>query len=209
MDMPGLPAIEAYRLPGAGSAPKNTVGWQLDPSRAVLLIHDMQGYFLTPLPSALRTELVQNVGRVRAACVRAGVPVAYTVQPGRMTDEQRGLLRDFWGPGMQTTPADRDVVTSLAPGESDWKLTKWRYSAFFKTPLLERMVESGKRQLILCGVYAHVGVLMTAVDAFSHDIQPFFVCDGTADFSEQHHRQALEYAAARCGKVVSASEVFS
>ncbi len=67
------------------------------------------------------------------------MPVAYTAQPGSMTDEQRGLLKDIWGPGMRAEPADREMVPELAPADGDWVLTKWRYSAFVRTDLLERM----------------------------------------------------------------------
>jgi trans-2,3-dihydro-3-hydroxyanthranilic acid synthase len=48
--------------------------------------------------------------------------------------------------------------------------------------------------LLVCGVYAHVGCLVT----FSHDIQPFLVADAVADFSPQYHQLALSYAAERC-----------
>ncbi|MDP5727256.1 isochorismatase family protein, partial [Pseudomonas aeruginosa] len=37
------------------------------------------------------------------------------------------------------SPADREVVEELAPGPDDWLLTKWRYSAFFHSDLLQRM----------------------------------------------------------------------
>ncbi|CDI94780.1 phenazine biosynthesis protein PhzD [Pseudomonas aeruginosa PA38182] len=72
-----------------------------------------------------------NAARLRRWCVEQGVQIAYTAQPGSMTEEQRGLLKDFWGPGMRASPADREVVEELAPGPDDWLLTKWRYSAFF------------------------------------------------------------------------------
>ncbi|MEU6731911.1 isochorismatase family protein [Streptomyces physcomitrii] len=207
--MPGIPPIEAYPAPTAGDLPANTARWTPDPARAVLLVHDMQRYFLAPFPAGVRGWLVRNAAEVRERCAALGVPVAYTAQPGSMTAEERGLLADFWGPGMRAEPADREVVGELAPAEADWRLTKWRYSAFFRSPLLDLMRENGRDQLILCGVYAHVGVLMTAVEAFTHDIQPFLVADAVADFTADHHRMALEYAAARCASVLTAKEVLA
>ena len=137
------------------------------------------------------------------------MPVAYTAQPGSMTELQRGLLRDFWGPGMAAVPADREIVPELTPLPEDWRLAKWRYSAFFGSDLLQRMRAEGRDQLLLCGVYAHVGVLSTALDAFAHDIQPFLVADALGDFSAADHRMALDYAARRCGSVVELREVFA
>src|SRR2546430_1690022 len=137
----------------------------------------MQRYSLRALPDPLRTELVDNAAALRGRAAALGVPVAYTAQPGRMTDEERGLLRDFWGPGMRTDPADREVTGKLAPTEGDWVFTKWRYSAFFRSDLLERMRAAGRDQLVLCGVYAHVGVLATALEAYTNDIQAFLAAD--------------------------------
>ena len=207
--MTGIPPIPAYPLPAQGDLPPAAVDWKADPARAVLLVHDMQRYFLKPFPDSLRDDLIRGAAQLRERCAALGVPVAYTAQPGGMTDEQRGLLKDFWGPGMRTTPEDRQVVDALAPAADDWLLTKWRYSAFFKTDLLQRMRAAGRDQLILCGVYAHVGVRATAVEAYTNDIQPFFVADATADFSQEYHCSALTYAAERCARVLTAKEVFA
>ncbi|POX52029.1 isochorismatase [Streptomyces sp. Ru71] len=207
--MTGIPPISAYPLPAEGDLPPAVVPWKAEPDRCVLLVHDMQRYFLKPLPEDLRHDLVRNAAQLRETCAAAGVPVAYTAQPGGMTDEQRGLLKDFWGPGMRPEPEDRQVVDALAPTEQDWQLTKWRYSAFFNTDLLQRMRAAGRDQLIVCGVYAHVGVLATAVDAFTHDIQPFLVADATADFSADYHRLALTYAAERCARVTTVKGLFA
>lgn len=207
--MPGIPPIEAYPMPTVGDLPTNTARWTPDPARAVLLVHDMQRYFLAPFPASVRAWLVHNAATVRDRCAALGVPVAHTAQPGSMTAEQRGLLKDFWGPGMRAEPADREVIDELARADGDWELTKWRYSAFFNSPLLERMRASGRDQLILCGVYAHVGVLMTAVEAFTHDIEPFLVADAVADFSASYHRMAMDYAAERCAVVLTAKEVLA
>jgi trans-2,3-dihydro-3-hydroxyanthranilic acid synthase len=207
--MTGIPPIRAYPLPAAGDLPPAAVSWKARAHRSVLLVHDMQRYFLKPFPDPLRQDLIGQAASLRARCAARGVPVAYTAQPGGMSDEQRGLLKDFWGPGMRTSPQDRQITDALAPAAQDWLLTKWRYSAFFRTDLLQRMRDAGRDQLILCGVYAHVGVLATAVEAFTHDIQPFFVADATADFSRRYHRSALAYAAERCARVVTVQEVFA
>jgi isochorismate hydrolase len=202
--MAGIPVIESYPLPTEGELPENTARWSADPHRAVLLIHDMQRYFVHRLPGdGARHAIVDQIAELRRRCAALGVPVAYTAQPGGMTDEQRGLLKDFWGPGMRVDPVDRRIVEPLAPAPGDWVLEKWRYSAFVRSDLLDRMRSLGRSQIILCGVYAHIGVLATAIDAFSHDVQPFLVADAVADFSQDHHRMALGYAAARCAMVAT------
>ncbi|MEV2255669.1 isochorismatase family protein [Streptomyces sp. NPDC050147] len=202
--MAGIPPIEPYPMPAPTELPSAVVDWQPDPQRAVLLIHDMQQYFLKPFPqqASPRLPLLHNAASLRRRCTQSGVPVAYTAQPGGMSALQRGLLGDFWGPGMRTSPEHRRIVAGLEPAGDDWLFTKWRYSAFFKTDLLQRMRAAGRDQLIICGLYAHVGVLMSAMEAFSHDIQPFVAADAVADFSADHHRLALQYAAQRCAAVL-------
>ncbi|WP_331769089.1 isochorismatase family protein (plasmid) [Embleya sp. NBC_00888] len=196
----GIPVIEPYAMPQRDDLPEDVVSWTVDPGRAVLLIHDMQKYFLSPFPEKRSPilELVRNVALLRRACVESGVPVAYTAQPGGMTDEERGLLKDFWGPGMTVAPEQRAIADEVAPGSEDRIFTKWRYSAFHRTGLLDYLRKLGRDQLVVCGVYAHVGCLMTACDAFTHDIQPFLVADAIADFSSANHEMALAYAAQRC-----------
>lgn len=206
--MPGIAPIPAYPLPTAAQLPPGTARWTPDATRAALLVHDMQRYFLAPFPPAVRDPLVRHCAQLRERCAALGVPVFYTAQPGGMTDEERGLLKDFWGPGMRVDPADRQIVTELTPGPADQVLTKWRYSAFFRSDLLEQLRALGRDQLIVCGVYAHVGVLATALEAFTNDIQPFLVADALGDFSADHHRLALDYAAARCSVVTTTEEVF-
>lgn len=206
--MTGIPSISPYEMPTSFDLPPNIAQWDVDPDRAVLLIHDMQRYFVQPFNGEHRTQLVQNISLLCERGRKLGVPIAYSAQPGGMSPEQRGLLKDFWGPGMKVDPEDRKIVEELAPEPNDWISTKWRYSAFFRSGLLERMREAGRDQLVICGVYAHVGVLFTAVEAFTNDIQTFLVADAVADFSEKYHRLALEYAAQRCAVVCTTEDVF-
>ena len=71
--MAGIPTIEPYPMPTAGDLPANTAPWAVDPARAVLLVHDMQRFFLAPLPPELRAHLVDNVALLRERCARGPV----------------------------------------------------------------------------------------------------------------------------------------
>lgn len=197
--------IAPYPMPGAGDLPSAAMPWRPRPDRTALLVHDMQRYFLRPFPAdrSPLTELVANVGKLLAAARSAQVPVFYTAQPGGMSRRDRGLLHDLWGPGMSAEAADRGIAEEVAPEPSDTVLTKWRYSAFFRSDLEERLRQSGRDQLIVCGVYAHMGCLVTACDAFSRNIQPFLAADAMADLSLDDHLMALRYAADRCAVPMS------
>ncbi|MBJ8031226.1 isochorismatase [Bacillus cereus group sp. N21] len=199
-----IPAISVYPMPLESDLPNNKVTWKPDPKRAVLLIHDMQEYFLDAYHAeeSPRVELISNIQSIRKTCKEIGIPVVYTAQPGGQTLEQRGLLQDFWGAGIPDGPHKKKIVDELTPDEDDIFLTKWRYSAFKKTNLLEILREQGRDQLIICGVYAHIGCLLTACEAFMDGIQPFFVADAVADFSQEHHKQALQYASDRCAVTI-------
>ncbi|KWX00481.1 isochorismatase [Carbonactinospora thermoautotrophica] len=200
----GIPAIRPYPMPTERELPENQVSWRPDPDRAALLIHDMQRYFVDFFPAGQspRNELLANIQLIRRTAAELDMPVVYTAQPGAMTREQRGLLHDFWGPGMSDDPGHKRIVDELAPAEGDIVLTKWRYSAFHRSDLADIIRGQGRDQLIVCGVYAHVGCLMTACDAFALDIQPFLVADAVADFTPEYHRMALAYAAERCAATI-------
>lgn len=200
-----IPSIRTYPMPVESDLPKNKVSWTPDPKRAVLLIHDMQQYFLnafTPGQSPV-VELLANIRFLRSQCTELGIPVIYTAQPGEQTAEERGLLLDFWGAGINDRPNEKAIVDELTPADHDIILNKWRYSGFQKTNLLDILHEQGRDQLIVCGIYAHIGCLLTASDAFMRDIKPFFVADAVADFSLEYHKMALKYAAERCAVTIS------
>lgn len=194
---------------------QNRVNWRVDPARAALLVHDMQRYFVRafelerdgqPLPDAQINIAIANIRRLLDAAHAANIPVYYTAQPPRQNPADRRLLTDFWGDGLQDDE-NAQILDELAPTEADTVLTKWRYSAFVRSPLEEQLKDLGRDQLIIGGVYAHIGCLTTALEAFMRDIQPFMVADALADFTEKEHRMACEYASGRCARVLNTAEV--
>ena len=176
-----LPKIKPYTY--VDREHSNRVSWPVDPSRAVLLVHDMQVHFVQAFeganlgegndnPDAQINIAIRNLRRLIDAAHAAGIPVYYTAQPPRQNPEDRRLLIDFWGDGLQNDESAR-VLDELAPTDRDTVLTKWRYSAFMR------------------------------------DIQPFMVADALADFSEEEHRIACEYASGRCARVLNTSDVLA
>jgi trans-2,3-dihydro-3-hydroxyanthranilic acid synthase len=205
----GIPPIRRYPMPEQDDLPLPVPAWRPEPDRAVLLVHDMQRYFVDLLPrnDSPTVDLLANVARLRRAATAAGIPVLYTAQPGRVGRAERGLLHDFWGPGMGTDPAVREIVPEVAPAPGDVVVRKHRYSAFHDTNLAALLRGYRRDQLVICGVYAHIGCLATALDAYSRDIEPFLVADAVADFSAADHRFALDHAARTCAVVVRTADL--
>ncbi|KAA1047061.1 isochorismatase [Pseudocitrobacter sp. 73] len=204
-----IPKLKGYPLPTAMELPDNKVSWAFEPERAALLIHDMQEYFLNFWGdnSEMMETVVANIAALRDFCKKNNIPVYYTAQPKEQSDEDRALLNDMWGPGLTRSPEQQKIVAALAPDEADTVLVKWRYSAFHRSPLELMLKETGRNQLIITGVYAHIGCMTTATDAFMRDIKPFFVADALADFSREEHLMSLNYVAGRSGRVVMTDEL--
>lgn len=200
-----LPSITPYALPTEAEFPASRPDWQFDHNRAALLIHDMQQYFVDAFEPGAEpvTSLTDNIAKLAAAARAAGIPVFYTAQNGDQDRRDRGLQADLWGPGMRHVPEHQPIITPLAPQEGDFTLVKHRYSAFQRSNLETLMRARGRDQLMICGVYAHIGCMMTAGEAFQLDIEPFFVGDALADFSRAWHDAALAQVADCIGVVLS------
>ncbi|UGY94908.1 isochorismatase family protein [Streptomyces gobiensis] len=203
-----LPSIDPYPLPDQRCLEHNRLSWQLDPDRAVLLIHDMQNYFLRAYThGAPARRAIGNISSLIQTSRKARVPVIYTRQPPNQSRSRRGLLAELWGPGLGAEADDAEITARLRPAPEDTVLTKHRYSAFHGTGLAIRLRELGRDQLAVTGVYAHLGCLLTCADAFMADIKPFLVADATADFDADHHTWALRYAATRCAVVTLTADM--
>jgi bifunctional isochorismate lyase/aryl carrier protein len=205
----GLPRIATYDLPRDDELPAARAPWRLEPKRAALLIHDMQNYFVGAFAAdtAPIVPVVENIQALGRACRARGIPVFYTAQNGNQDRRDRGLQADLWGAGMTSAPEHQHIDARLTPEEGDFVLVKHRYSAFQHSNLAYLMRVRSRDQLLICGVYAHIGCTLTAADAFQQDIEPFLVADCLADFSREKHDMALAYAAGTFAVPIALSRV--
>ncbi|MBF6132250.1 isochorismatase family protein [Nocardia otitidiscaviarum] len=203
-----IPPIAPYPMPTPEEVTANQVAWTVDPARTALLIHDMQQYFLAAYDTGAEPArtLIANIARLRNRCHELGIPVIYTMQPGDQHPSRRGILADFWGTGMSHGP-EAEVIAELCPDDRDIQVTKWRYSAFQRTDLRELLGYYNRDHLLVTGVYAHMGCMLSAAEAFMSDVRPFLALDATADFSREEHLMALNYTARRCGAVSTTAEL--
>ncbi|MFD5425962.1 isochorismatase family protein [Streptomyces sp. NPDC127084] len=193
----GLPAIGSYLMPDRSALPRSRASWSIDPDRAALLIHDMQNHFVGPFPAGRSpvVELVDNIAALRELAGTLGMPVVFSAEPAAQQPGQRGLVADVWGPGIGDDPAAAEIIEPLAPRPGEHLLANVRHNAFLRSHLGRLLRSEGRDQLIVCGLYAHLGILLTAADAFMNDIQPFVVADAVADFTAEEHAMALRWAA--------------
>lgn len=200
--------IERYKMPSISELEGNKVEWDINPEKTILLIHDMQNYFINFFGNNdLINQVVENIKNIKKVCKKRGVQVIYTAQPGDQTLEQRGLLQDFWGNGIPNDGEIQKVINELQPEEDDIVLTKWRYSAFTKTDLHNYFKDHKKDTIVITGVYGHIGCVATACDAFMNEIKPIVVSDGIADFSRKEHISSLNYVNKRCGVVKDSKRI--
>jgi bifunctional isochorismate lyase/aryl carrier protein len=204
-----IPKIAPYPLPTRAELPDNRAPFRPDPARAVLLVHDMQRYFLDFFAKGASplAPLLHNVQQLMTLCRAREVPVVFSAQPSDRARAARGLLDAMWGPGLPAYPERADIAPELAPRSDERVFIKTRYSAFVRTELLSFLHACGRDQLWICGVYAHIGCLFTAGEAFMNDIQPFVVADAIADFSRERHDAALSIIADCCGAVVDTAQL--
>lgn len=203
-----LPSIAPYALPTQAELPQSRRSWNFEPQRAALLVHDMQAYFLAPFSqNETITAVIAHLHAVIVACRQAGIPVFYTAQKGNQERADRGLQAEFWGPGMRAIEEHEAIVAPLQPQAGDYQLVKHRYSAFQRSHLSDQLRVRGRDQLLIGGVYAHIGCMLTAAEAFQRDVEPFFIADALADFSRDKHMLALQWGAATCATALMSADI--
>ncbi|MBN2148814.1 MAG: cysteine hydrolase [Anaerolineales bacterium] len=164
---------------------------RFDPLHSAFLVLDMQEYFLQPgshayVPSA--SAILPGLQALAEAYTAHHLPVIFTRHlntagnSGNMSRWWRDLLMEE-NPLSAITPA-----LNLAQGEM---IVKTQYDAFYNTNLDTLLQSLQVRQLVIGGVMTHLCCETTARSAFVRGYDVFFTIDGTATYTEAHHRATL------------------
>ncbi|MET8976831.1 isochorismatase family protein [Streptomyces sp. NPDC004539] len=190
----GQPSIAPYPMPDGAKLPRSHVAWTLDPSRAALLVHGMQNRLLAAFPAGVSpvVQLVENITALRELSGALGMPVVFSTEgTGGPADQADGGSGDPGG----SSGSGASVVEPLTPRPGEHLLGNSRPNAFLRSHLGRLLRENGRDQLVVCGIYAHQGVLLTAADAAMNGFEPFVVADAVAAFSAEEHTIALRWSA--------------
>lgn len=157
----------------------------LDPKRTALAVIDMQESFRAAIPDF--TEVAARVARVAQAAGLLGLPVIVTEQYpkglGRTVEEIRAALpEDF-------EPIEKTAFSSCGAQE---------FGA--------RLEEAGARQVLLCGIEAHVCVNQTAHDLLARGLQVHLLTDCISSRSPQNKQVGLDKMV-RSGALPSSTEM--
>ena len=85
-----------------------------------------------------------------------------------------------------------EVIGDLTPLTTEMVLEKRRFSAFFKTDLDQTLRTSAVDTVVVAGIATHVCILMTAMEALSHDFRSIIIEDCCAAHKKEVHRAALD-----------------
>jgi nicotinamidase-related amidase len=146
----------------------------LDRGTALLCVIDIQERLAAAMPE--REPVIEAARKLILSARRLAVPIVVTEQ------YPRGI-----GP---TEPA---IVQAL--GDDYQPLEKLHFSCCQEAAFASRLGEAaqvGDRQVILCGMEAHVCLLQTCLDLLDNGYQVFVMADAVCSRNADHKRLALE-----------------
>lgn len=158
---------------------------RLRPEATAVLCVDMQERLAQAMQPEAFAETEKNAVRLLCGARALGVPIFTTEQ------YPRGLGH--------STPAVRDAFADAPVFE------KVHFSAFDAEEVARAITESGRSQVLLCGMETHICVLQTALGALDRGLDTHIIADACLSRTPANKATGLELARG-AGAVVSSVE---
>ncbi len=140
---------------------------------SVLLVVDIQQRLAAAMPEESRLEVFRNAGILAEAARLLGIP---------------RLLTEQYPKGLG--PTDPALAPSLDAGVERFEKTV--FSCCGAEGFMERLKSLACRQMVVCGMEAHVCVLQTALELVSAGYDVFVAEDATCSRRPANRRNAME-----------------
>ncbi len=166
-------------------------------SRKALLIIDMLNDFVSDKGTLLVAEakkILPNIKRELNNAGSKGIPTIYICD----SHDERDSEFDCWPKHSVANTWGSQVFSELAPRETDYVVSKRRYSSFFATDLDLLLREMLVDTLIITGVVTNICVFFTAVDAHMRGYKIIIPQDCVAGLNREDHNHALEQLRQLC-----------
>jgi nicotinamidase-related amidase len=155
-----------------------------------LLLIDVVNHFEFPDGDRiLRQALLigQNIARLKARARTAGIPTIYVNDNFGDWRSERSVLLDHC---LQPEAKGKEFVKLVQPDEEDYFILKPMHSAFYQTPLLQKL---GTTELILTGLTSNSCITCTAHDANMRNLKLFVPYDCSVARTAIEHRKAMQH----------------
>jgi len=152
---------------------KSTASLLCDASKSALLIIDIQTHLTAVMPAKVLARLKKNTSLLIKAAETLSIPILATEQ------YPKGL-----------GPLESEIVEILPEGTL--RFEKTCFSCVGADNFLEKLKDSGRKQIIILGLEAHVCVLQTAIDLMENDYQVFVVIDGICSRHRENYEASLQ-----------------
>ena len=77
------------------------------------------------------------------------------------------------------------IADAVAPDTESHVIEKSRHSAFFKIPLEELLSKMNRDHVVVCGVFAHHGVMVSTIGGYMRNFQMTLVADALGDTAKK------------------------
>lgn len=160
-----------------------------EPGSSVLLVIDMQNYFIDEgshacIPSA--RNIISNINALIELYSERGRPIVFT-RHALLEDEDPGVMEKWWKDTLREGTAEANLTPELTVPDNAIIIRKTTYDAFHDTELMGRLKDQAIKTLVITGVMTHLCCETTARTAFVNDFSVIFVVDATATMNEELH----------------------
>lgn len=161
---------------------------------AVILIDLVEDFFVKGLSVEDRARIIKNTNALTKVARDKNIPIIWVKQEFKadLSDAYISLRKNNIRVTIENTPGSQ-FLDGLNILETDYKIIKKRFSAFFNTDLDKLLKDLGVNTLIVGGVKTHACIRTTIIDAYQGDYEVVIASDCLGDSEPEHAEISLKY----------------